>query len=93
LSSADAFLDRELQKAAHRFITRLQHDGESPLAMRLVKQFGLHGRSLELSSAVALEVLHGALVFLRLGTRRERAKISTAARFGVDLAGIKPILA
>jgi hypothetical protein len=87
------FLNRKLQQAVHSFITRLQYDGESALAMGLVKQLGLHCGSSKASSTAALEVLHCALMLLRLGPSCERAEVSTPAGLGINSAGIKPILA
>src|SRR5690348_5258429 len=42
---------------------------------------------------MALEVLHGALVFLGGGARREGAEIPSPPRFGIRLARIQPVLA
>jgi hypothetical protein len=44
------------------------------------------------AGSVALEVLHGALVFLGRGARRECAEIAAPARFRIQLARIQPEL-
>src|SRR6187549_3355857 len=46
-----------------------------------------------LPTSVALEVLHGAFVFLGRGARCEGAEIATPPRFGVRLAGVQAVLA
>ena len=41
---------------------------------------------------VALEILHGAFVLFRRGTRLERAEIAALAGLRIDLARIEPVL-